>query len=271
MKSGTMTERNNANGFTLIELLVVIAIIVLLAAILFPVFAEAREKGRETACASNLKQIGLACLMYEGDYDETVVPYYLYNGSATSYITWWGTEVIGSPTVYTMQNGLIQPYMKNSLIKACPDLPSSVSSDMGLTGYGYNVDYLSPGHAVKPSCTVMPVCPVSLSAMSAPALTVQLADAVQISPSGVLKADPWLDAPSFALQYPEFHARHQGFGNVLWADGHVKAIPPVFAGLSSLSTLPAYDVTASVGNLDLVTRPAGQPVSDELFNMTGQP
>jgi len=64
-------SRNLRSGFTLIELLVVIAIIAILAAILFPVFAQAREQARKTACLSNLKQIGLACNMYVQDYDET--------------------------------------------------------------------------------------------------------------------------------------------------------------------------------------------------------
>jgi prepilin-type N-terminal cleavage/methylation domain-containing protein len=74
-------------GFTLIELLVVIAIIAILAAILFPVFAQAREKARSAACLSNLKQVGMATRMYSQDYDEVLVPNYLYS-SPTTY-QWW--------------------------------------------------------------------------------------------------------------------------------------------------------------------------------------
>lgn len=93
-------------GFTLIELLVVIAIISILAAILFPVFAQAREKARRTACTSNLKQIGLAFLQYEQDYDE-VFPL-----------------VCESPTGPTPQNSwtfTMQPYIKSTAILRCPD------------------------------------------------------------------------------------------------------------------------------------------------------
>src|SRR6187431_2992756 len=67
-------KRNIQRGFTLIKLLVVIAIIAILAAILFPVFAQAREKARQTTCTSNMKNLGLAIMMYVQDYDETYPP-----------------------------------------------------------------------------------------------------------------------------------------------------------------------------------------------------
>src|SRR5215216_2050529 len=85
------------HGFTLIELLVVIAIIAILAAILFPVFAQAREKARQATCLSNMRQMSMAARMYLTDYDDTVVPCYLYSvhGSAGTgargapYLQWW--------------------------------------------------------------------------------------------------------------------------------------------------------------------------------------
>src|SRR6267154_425236 len=87
-------RKNHASAFTLIELLVVIAIIAILAAILFPVFAQAREKARQASCQSNLRQLGLATLMYVQDYDETY-PLYEYADcqSFTCYQYWFGQRV----------------------------------------------------------------------------------------------------------------------------------------------------------------------------------
>src|SRR6266508_2773826 len=83
---------SGATGVTLIELLVVIAIIAIRAAILFPVFAKAREKARQTSCISNLKQIGLAFLMYDQDYDETfpnAVSFSSQGGGCAGQLDWW--------------------------------------------------------------------------------------------------------------------------------------------------------------------------------------
>ena len=105
-------------GFTLIELLVVIAIIAILAAILFPVFAKAREKARQTSCLSNMKQLALATLMYTSDYDEMIVPcfYSTYIGPVTL-----GPDCVGRnpQTAYTNPS-LIQPYVRNAGIYVCP-------------------------------------------------------------------------------------------------------------------------------------------------------
>ena len=97
--------RAKNSAFTLIELLVVIAIIAILAAILFPVFARARENARRSSCQSNLKQIGLGWLQYAQDYDEKIVPY-TQTGSSTGYSHNWATA--------------LQPYLKSTQIYVCP-------------------------------------------------------------------------------------------------------------------------------------------------------
>ena len=86
-----------AHGFTLIELLVVIAIIAILAAILFPVFAQAREKARQTSCLSNLKQIGTAAMMYAQDYDERYMAVYRLANDGSTSTNYWPLQDIQKP------------------------------------------------------------------------------------------------------------------------------------------------------------------------------
>ncbi len=106
-KGGKTLHRQK--GFTLIELLVVIAIIAILAAILFPVFAKAREKAKTGACQSNLKQIMLATLMYAQDYDETTMSTHIFTGAP-------GHIIDG----YSWPIETLQPYVKNINVFICP-------------------------------------------------------------------------------------------------------------------------------------------------------
>ena len=105
--------RRRIPGFTLIELLVVIAIIAILAAILFPVFARARENARKSTCQSNLKQIGMAVQMYAQDYDE------IYPGIS-----------MATATSQCWTNDLLDPYIKNAKVWVCPSITSGT--------YGFN-------------------------------------------------------------------------------------------------------------------------------------
>lgn len=119
-------------GFTLIELLVVIAIIAILAAILFPVFAKAREKARQSSCLSNIKQQALACMQYAQDYDEKFPTRYYNNGTG---VQWWNA---------------VTPYVKSTQVFVCPSTNNY--------SYGWQQGYLnfaSIGSVISPAETIM--------------------------------------------------------------------------------------------------------------------
>nr|WP_309686653.1 prepilin-type N-terminal cleavage/methylation domain-containing protein [Armatimonas sp.] len=113
------------SAFTLIELLVVIAIIAILAAILFPVFAQARDKARQTACLSNLKQVGTALMMYVQDYDETF-PAAPYNLIITDPLF-----VAPSNWAWSLWVPKIEPYVKNYGVFVCPNAPNTARYTRG--------------------------------------------------------------------------------------------------------------------------------------------
>jgi len=110
-------------GFTLIELLVVIAIIAILAAILFPVFARAREKAKQTSCLSNMKQMGVALMMYAQDYDERFMRCAGYRNP--------DIVLYDDPDVYAYWWQQLMPYMMNEQILSCP-----ADTDSALTAGG---------------------------------------------------------------------------------------------------------------------------------------
>jgi len=134
-------------GFTLIELLVVIAIIAILAAILFPVFAQARAQARKTTCLSNNKQLGLAVLMYVQDYDETF-PLLFTRTICQDFSTFW-CNGIGAPSANAWQN-TVQPYCKNWGLTICSEnfLTNSNPSTNLDAFLNYGIPPLSGVHGV---------------------------------------------------------------------------------------------------------------------------
>ncbi|RYX81093.1 DUF1559 domain-containing protein [bacterium] len=118
---------SHKRAFTLIELLVVIAIIAILAAILFPVFARARENARRSTCQSNLKQLGLGSMQYAQDYDETFLPFSLTDTD--------GYKNFANARTTTFQwSALMDPYVKSNQIYDCP----SKSGNPAIFSYTYN-------------------------------------------------------------------------------------------------------------------------------------
>jgi prepilin-type N-terminal cleavage/methylation domain-containing protein/prepilin-type processing-associated H-X9-DG protein len=146
MAQQTMCRKSN--GFTLIELLVVIAIIAILASILFPVFARARENARRSSCTSNLKQIALGVVQYTQDYDEKFPAQYFGASTDPDYLTnGWALAV--------------QPYLKSTQIFQCPSEPTNGSVPYAITDYGYNLSLGQPNASTAiaavnfPTSTVM--------------------------------------------------------------------------------------------------------------------
>lgn len=244
----TAASPSSRPAFTLIELLVVIAIIAILAAILFPVFAQAREKARQASCMSNLRQVGIATLLYIQDYDETLFPWL--EGDMMGIRAWDGYTDFsaGFPPVYRANEGFLQPYMKNTQIEDCPTAaglaPFTIDLANGVpvwAAYGVNM-------------LLMPITSgtysgLAMASVQQPADTVFMADAIRFAnnPPTKLVRTNQLIPPSNGG--PQVHGRHGGMANTLWMDGHVKAMRPTPPTVQRSATpLDAYK-SNNVGDL----------------------
>ncbi len=194
-------QPSRRSGFTLIELLVVIAIIAILAAILFPVFAGAREKARQAGCTSNLKQIGLATKMYLQDYDELNVRTYF--GSGARAYRW---------------HQALQPYMKNTELFRCLTAKQCVDPYSGLyMSYGMNSFNFDPG--VWPCFWYGPAD----SELQDPSGTIFVADSKH--PTDPNQGSYYVGGgATFAEPVNRVNYRHHGGFNALFYDGHVRAL-----------------------------------------------
>lgn len=208
------------SGFTLIELLVVIAIIAILAAILFPVFAQAREKARAVSCLSNFKQLGIGFAMYLQDYDEMVLP--RYNACPS-------TGPAPTPDAETLWTYTIQPYVKNKQIFICPSTtPTAKFADTwntrGLPSSGYNQTISGWYYITADGCGQM-ILP-TLPTIQYPAKNVMFADsmpgAVADGYRGYLFGNTGLDVPYTATSAGSLGARHTQGTNLTFFDSHAK-------------------------------------------------
>lgn len=215
--------QTHRRAFTLIELLVVVAIIAILAAMLFPVFAQAKRAAIKTTALGNLKQIGLAWMLYNQDYDDTLMRARVVLADRVVY--WWGSY---DGLALRPDEGLLFRYTRSGEIAGDPGFPATLRTALGLTGFGYNYAYLSPSTFAPPDWTETPI-PVNGAQVGDPAGTVVFGTAARINnwefPDPRLEGNAYLEPPS--SEYPSFHGRHLGVGLVAWADGHVKAFRPV--------------------------------------------
>lgn len=215
MKNGTGTELCRNRAFTLIELLVVVAIIAILAAILFPVFARARENARRASCQSNLRQLGLAVQQYVQDYDERL-PNSVYGTDGENVSGGWvfysSYDLEGKTSVFDVSQGSLYPYTKSTQLYICPsDTVGRISGNSYSMGYCLSTDGGVPFAAGK-----------NTAAFGYTAQTLLLAEQ-ESSPGGSTN-----DANGFADLGGKWDIsdRHLQTGNVLFLDGHVKAMRP---------------------------------------------
>ena len=229
-----------AAGFTLIELLVVIAIIAILAAILFPVFAKARDKGRQAVCLSNLRQMGTALVMYSQDYDETHPGVWFGPPSLQS----WSQP--SNATLFYKWMDAVYPYVKNEQVFDCPsdgvNRKYVFRNRDGSNGYGSyamsNAYYKVGDHFTGPTSDYNQPFLLHLAAIQVPSETVWVVDGGMPgikNPEWKSYEFWWYDPAEINSTFPtpkgtspryfqNIVARHSDMVDVIYCDGHARAV-----------------------------------------------
>jgi prepilin-type processing-associated H-X9-DG protein len=211
-------------------LLVVIAIIGILAGMVFPVFAKAREKGRQAVCMSNLKQISLAMLMYMDDHAGRYVA-----AMSPDNLTRWHGRRLSEEDAFNPNWGPLWGYYHHESLKLCPSFSPDDEAqgfEQGTGGYGYNDQYVGGTPAGFPKmCT-----PAREFEISNPVETVMLTDTAFLDCEGRLFEYSFAGAPYYEVwawpAEPSTHFRHNGLTNVAFCDGHARAMPMVYTHTS---------------------------------------
>lgn len=241
-------NKKKQNAFTLIEILVVIAIISILAAILFPVFAQAKAAAKQSQSVSNLRQIGVAWTLYAMDSDDVAMPPRSHL-SAAKFAYWWASFDPANAKL-NEEEGLLYVYTKGAGIQSDPLWPNRLRTATGFTGYGYNYQYLGNGRT-------------SLTAVGDPSQTVSFASSARINfaPPFTLEGNTYLEPPT--ANYPTFHARANGNGVVAWVDTHVKTRKPMLRKAAFAGLNPNLFKAQLLGEIDQ----DGDLTTNELFDI----
>jgi prepilin-type processing-associated H-X9-DG protein len=236
--------------------LVVIAIIAILAAILFPAFAEAKRSAKQTVCLSNMKQISMATMLYLGDFDDQWFPIARQEplaGFAPQQM-WIGYDnnnapcgngycgVVYEPATHPIRPGLIDSYLKNEDVKRCPLMPADYQLATAFNGWYSEFD--SAYYAVNPRAKGNEFGPASrnINTSNRAMFSFDTATSSEIDePAGTiiawehlasvplcnfLQAPSWFSSPPASQPLLDhFNLLHRGGTNTVWADGHAKRMP----------------------------------------------
>lgn len=240
-------------GFTLIELLVVIAIIAILAAILFPVFAQAKATAKQVVCLSNMKQLGLGTVLYMGDANDTYCPSVSWEpltGFAPQQI-WIGYDNnnygidggfyghVYEPATHPPRPGALDPYLKDHGIKRCAAMPAAWQSSYAANWF--NESYYSSYYYENPAAAGQEFGPMAYTSEMMPDGTFNTTGAPEsvvqepaytllawehfsrVPMCNFLQTDNWFSSPpDNPVLRDHFHFLHHEGANTIWADSHAK-------------------------------------------------